>query len=569
MMPWGLRCIVFLTFFLSIVQADERILSFHSDIHVNMDRSIDVIETIRVQAEGREIKRGIYRDFPTIYRDRYGNSTKVGFEIVSIKRDGEYEMYHQENRSNGIRTYIGRSSVYLPNGEYTYTIHYRTTWQLGFYEDFDELYWNVTGNGWIFPIDKASATLHLPRKVPDNALQIAVYSGGMGMQGKDYTYHITEDGSVYFETTKPLRVFEGITIAVGWPKGIVPEPTAADLRARFYQDNRVGINAMGIVMLMLLYYYLAWRAVGRDPQKGIIIPLYTPPKGYSAAAMNYIKNMGYSDASFSAGILSLAVKGFLRIKQKGSEYTLIKVEPTPKVPLAAGEKVLLRGLFKSLEKLHIGHKTTSSTERSILVDAQTSHRQSLEKYYAQEYFKINGLWTFVGGLFTAFLVVYLNTQGASTLGVISVGVAFLLNVSFYFWLKAPTKHGRKILDKIDGFTDYLQIAEKDEMNLRHPPEKTPELFESYLPFAIALGVEQAWAQKFNSMFNGLRREGIAYSPDWYDGHSFSVNNVHQFNSDFSRSISSASTPPGSSSSGGSSGGGFSGGGGGGGGGGGW
>jgi uncharacterized membrane protein len=145
--------------------------------------------------------------------------------------------------------------------------------------------------------------------------------------------------------------------------------------------------------------------------------------------------------------------------------------------------------------------------------------------------------------------------------------AVLLNVGFYQWLKAPTLAGRKLLDKIEGFRDYLEMAEKDEMNLRNPPDRIPELFEIYLPYAVALDVEQQWAEKFSTVFAQLEKDGRHYSPAWYHGHDFSVAGIGDFASSFASSVSSAATPPGSSS--GSGGGGSSGGGGGGGGGGGW
>ena len=115
---------------------------------------------------------------------------------------------------------------------------------------------------------------------------------------------------------------------------------------------------------------------------------------------------------------------------------------------------------------------------------------------------------------------------------------------------------------------YLSVAEKDEMELRNPPEKTPELFEEYLPFALALGVEQAWSERFANVFASLESRNQRYQPDWYSG-DFQPARMGRFASSigqsFSTAIASASTPPGSSSGGG----GFSGGGGGGGGGGGW
>jgi uncharacterized membrane protein len=147
----------------------------------------------------------------------------------------------------------------------------------------------------------------------------------------------------------------------------------------------------------------------------------------------------------------------------------------------------------------------------------------------------------------------------------------VLHIVFAYLLKAPSGRGRRLMDKLEGFKVYLEVAEKDDLALRHPPDLTPELFERYLPYAIALGVEQKWAEQFSDVFARLEAtDHGAYSPRWYKG-KFSSNRMGNFasnvSSSFSSAVSSAATPPGSSS--GSSGGGSSGGGGGGGGGGGW
>ena len=71
----------------SAVLAEERIEQFTSDARVNVDGSVDVMETISVNAESRQIRHGIFRDFPTIYTDRNGLRVAVGFEVISVKRD--------------------------------------------------------------------------------------------------------------------------------------------------------------------------------------------------------------------------------------------------------------------------------------------------------------------------------------------------------------------------------------------------------------------------------------------------------------------------------------------------
>ena len=626
-------CLAWLLLLTGFVQAEERILSYHSDIQLNADRSMIVTETIRVRAEGNKIKRGIFRDFPTRYSDHYGNDYNVGFKVLSVRRDGKAESYHQKDLSNGVRTYVGRSNYYLPQGEYTYEIRYRTDKQLGFFDDFDELYWNVTGNAWDFPIDKASAVVRLPQYVSDVDLRIAGYTGYKGSQGKDYEQAITDEGHVVFESTRSLSRHEGLTIAVGWPKGIIQPPTAAEKRAKFLQDNKSGLINLGLLLVLLGYYLYIWNKVGRDPAKGTIIPLYTPPKGYSPASMRYINNMGYDDKTFSTAIINLAVKGFLTIEQDGKDYTLTKTEPMPNLEMAAGEKRLLSRLFQYDKSIELGENTTEM-ERNALMIAEGAHQMSLKRNYNKLYFTTNSGWIVIGVLLTLLIVIltfiaapnsearfmtlwtsiwsfgvlgltfsaykawstvwktgsgkgtaiflslfslpfwagevfglFMLINNFSLLVVASLLSAVLLNIGFYEWLKAPTLAGRKLLDKLEGFRDYLEMAEKDEMNLRNPPDKIPALFEVYLPYAVALNVEQQWADKFSSVFAQLEKDGKGYTPVWYHGHNFTPASFGNFTDSFASRVTSASSPPGSSS--GSGGGGFSGGGGGGGGGGGW
>lgn len=629
----AVSCLVGLWLLSGPAQADERILYYYSDIQVNTDRSLVVTETIKVRAEGNKIKRGIYRDFPTRYSDHYGNDYHVGFQVLSVQRDGKHESYHQEALANGVRTYIGKRNYFLPHGEYTYRIRYRTTGQLGFFEEFDELYWNVTGNGWDFAIDKASAQVRLPHTVAEADLRLAAYTGYQGSQGKDYQQYITDEGHAFFETTRPLARHQGLTIAVGWPKGIIPEPSAAEVRAQFFQDNKTGLVNLGLLLLLLAYYLYTWHKVGRDPASGTIIPLYTPPKGYSPAAMRYINRMGYDDKTFSTAIINLAVKGLIRIEQFAEGYQLTRTYPNYKAERAPGEKALLARLFKSHDSIELNHNISSS-ERNALQMAQSTHKMSLHRNYNKLYFRTNSGWIALGVLLTLLIIIamfitapnkeagfltvwtglwtfgvfglsamvykawsnvwrsgsgtgaaifislfslpfwggelfglYMLVKHFSLLAIACLLGAVLLNVGFYQWLKAPTLAGRKLLDKIEGFRDYLEMAEKDEMNLRNPPDRIPELFEIYLPYAVALDVEQQWAEKFSTVFAQLEKDGRHYSPAWYHGHDFSVAGIGDFASSFASSVSSASTPPGSSS--GSGGGGSSGGGGGGGGGGGW
>ncbi len=614
--------------------ASEAILDYHSDIQVQRDGSMIVTETIQVQAEGNRIKRGIYRDFPTTYKDRFNNRYRVAFELLSVQRDGRSEPRHTESLSNGIRIYVGASNVYLKNGIYTYSLRYRTNRQLGFFDDHDELYWNVTGNGWEFPIQRASARVALPSGVPAEQITTEAYTGPQGARGNAYQAEVDYDGGARFTTTRALGNREGLTIVVGWPKGHVTEPSREQQMDWFLTDNQAALAGFGGCALLLLYYLLVWRAVGRDPEAGIIMPLYSPPKNYSPASMRYIRRMGYDDKTFTAAIVNMAVKGYLKIKESASGTFTLEKTGNLKGKLAMGEGAIASALFGS----GANSVTLKQVNHAKIGKALKVHKRSLKGDYEKVYFQTNSrylvagillsivviaasilmlpgeeqqgmalfftlwltIWTIGvfalvlnaykgwkgvpagGSLFgalgnTLFAIPFVAAEiGALTMLIYEVSLVYpvtfisvlLINFYFYQWLKAPTLAGRRLLDKVEGFQLFLSVAEGEELKFRTPPEKTPELFEAYLPYAIALDVEQAWAERFSEVLGHTDEE---YRPGWYRGHSWNHNNLTGFSSAvggaMSSAISSSSTAPGSSSGGG--GGGSSGGGGGGGGGGGW
>jgi uncharacterized membrane protein YgcG len=545
------------------VAAVERILSYHSDIEIAEDASMTVTETIKVVAEGSQIRRGIYRDFPTTYRDRFGNKYVVGFKVLAVTRDGEQEPWHRKGRSNGARIYAGSSNIDLSPGTYTYTFTYRTNRQLGFFENHDELYWNVTGNGWDFPMDRVSATVSLPAALEAAEISLAGYTGRQDSKEQNYSSVVGELGGT-IQATRPLAAREGLTLVMKWPKGLVQAPSGMQRGMYLLGDN------LGLVLSLLaffgsgIYLYQMWSRHGRDPQGGIVIPLYEPPAGYSPASARYISRMAYDNKTLTAALVNLAVKGHVGITCIDDDYSLKRKSSAEE--LAPGEAALLNKLFRQGSVLVL----ENSNHAQVSV-ARSAHKAALRKDYLNTYFKKNGI-LLLPSLAVSLLLLFLILVTASMVplvAVVYVGI-IALHVLFAYLLKAPSKRGRLLLDKLDGFKLYLEVAEKDALELRHPPEKTPELFEKYLPFAIALGVEQAWAEQFSDVFARLAAAGgKSYSPHWYSG-DFSSSRINRFTSDvsnnFSSAISSAATPPGSSSG---SGGGSSGGGGGGGGGGGW
>ncbi len=623
-----------------MLQAAEVIQSYHSDIQVFENGDMRVTETIVVKAEHKKIKRGIYRDFPLKYEDRFGNNYKVGFSIAAVRRNGKAEPFHTKNMSNGIRIYIGVKDRSITKGTHKFEITYQTNRQLGFFEQHDELYWNVTGNDWAFPILKASANVILPKGISPYDISVNAYTGAYGSAGSDYEAYVNEQAVSEFQTTRKLAVREGLTIVVGWPKGHVIEPDMNQKIEYILKDNAGILAGFAGLLLLIVYYLFVWSQVGRDPEKGVIFPHYEPPSGYSPASMRFINNMGYDKTCFAVALVNLAVKRYITITEDDDgDYSLLK-EKDATAPLAAGEKTLLSKLFTGGNILEM--KQSNHRKISAALDA---HESSLERNYEKIYFKTNSGYFYFGLVLSLavfiyaiamqadilvnaapvlFLMVWLSIWSISvfallktawlawkrvTHSVSSIFTALLttafaipfvaaevfvfgmfaretswffpvmivvgigINWLFYELLKAPTRAGRDLMDKIDGFKNYIEVAEKHDLEYKYAGGKTPELFERILPFAIALGIEKIWGEQFQAVLQqAAATSGASYRPGWYHGSSWSVDNLSGFTSSMGSSLSSAvassSTAPGSSSGGGG-GGGFSGGGGGGGGGGGW
>lgn len=549
--------------------AQERILSYDALIKIQENASVTVTEIIQVESAGNQIRRGIYRDIPTTYKDSRGNRVRVDFSLLSVLRDGNPEPYTTERLANGIRIRIGQEDVLLSLGQHTYTITYKVKRVLGFFPDQDELYWNVTGNGWKFAIDAASARVTLPPGVPASSAEIKAFTGKDGATGSDYRAEATGDG-VKFTTTRALAASEGLTIVVGWPKGYVNEPSSKQKLLWFLKDNLGILFSLLTLILLPLWYLYAWNKVGRDPRKGVIFPRYTPPEGFSPAAIRYIRRMGYDDKAFTAAIINLAVQGRLIIRQDGKKkYSLENTGV--QTPTSPAEDILHSQLFSQGNILEL-----DNANHMLISTAGLRLHKQLAAAYKGKLFKSNTSWLLLGILMSfillavslIFTVLFGGFWGMLLLIVSALGV-IIISAVFGKLLKAPTVEGRKLMDEIEGFKMFLEVAEKDYLQWSAPPERTPELFEKYLPHALALGVDQQWAEKFSTVLAAASQAGQGYRPIWYQGSHFTgfsaASLASNLSSSLNNSIAASKMAPGSSSgfSGGSSGGGGGGGGGGG------
>jgi hypothetical protein len=590
--------LVLLGFLLALAMpalAREEIRSFTSDVILNADGSVNVTETIEVNAEGTEIRRGIYRDIPVVMLGSDGGKVRPGLEVTGVTRDGDQEMYRIERMGNFQRIWIGNPDYFLDYGIHRYIIRYTMTRMARQFEDHDELYWNATGNYWVFPILSARATVRLP----DGAVisDLAGYTGEVGSTEEAVSIKRTSDTTASFRASRALGAGEGMTIAVAFNKGVIAFPTGFAALTQQLSDLRETIIPVLAALLAVAYNALAWFRVGRDPDKGTIIPLFHAPKGFSPPLTHYIHKWGFGDMGWTAltsAIFDLGVRGLVTIDNSSGSLSIKTTGKQPDEPLSTSENIIFSYLQSrkttvidkstgpALQKKRAEFTSAIETENrtlwfknntgysvlgfalAILLLAGMVFTDILDPIWligsivvgivlatlggvASKGMQGKIIPRIVGGVWIA--IVGFNVFGfvLDSLTSVSINVASIAAISivvvtivFAVLMRAPTLQGRKVMDQIDGLKLYLETAEKDRMNMTDAPPMTATRFERLLPYAIALGVEKPWSKHFEAE---LARHAVAdvsgstYSPGWY--HSGSGRSVGGSAASMTNAVSAA------------------------------
>jgi uncharacterized membrane protein YgcG len=551
--------------------AEEKIDRFDVAITVETDGDIEVTETIQVTSEGTRIRRGIFRDLPRYYADdagRPGDKLPYQYDVKRVIRDGRREPFTVERDGNAFRIRIGDADVFLTHGSHTYEIEYEVKNQIRYFDDHDELYWNVTGNYWLFPIDQAAARITLPEDARVSGRD--AYTGGFGDVGHDYSYR-QSSGAHVFEATRPFQPGEGMTVTVSLGKGVIEPPSLSDKGALWwFRYGSLGL-LLASFLGVLAFLMRSFRKVGEDPPKGPVFARYEPPRDLSPAAVHHIFFRGLrGHAALISTLISMGAKGLVDIDASEKKSTVLTRKPDAVAPLSADEKQLDDDLFDGAGSRTLGGKYDAS-----FTTAYALFRKSLSRKYGKAYFRWNLGYTLGAVVLTIAGIALAVTQ---TINWSWWHMAIILalaatNALFMYLMPAPTPKGQQVRTEIEGFKLYLETAEKLQMNSVEvgsdaPPPMSTERYERFLPYAVALDVEKPWTKYFEKT---LPAEAAAYSPAWGHFGSRSFGSVGGMNDAIMSSMNTgvSSSLPQSSSSSGGGGGGFSGGGGGGGGGGGW
>lgn len=585
----------------------ERIERFDVEIVIGKSGDIDVTETIRYRFGPGE-KHGIYRDIPEDYVTSLGTRESISLSIESVKDGKGKSVSYEESHSGGnLRIKIGDPDR-LVSGVKTYVIRYRAVGAVTFFEDFDELYWDAIGTDWIVPIQSSSVIVRTLESTTDARFVCYVGSYRSGERcDVGIPQPLDTKRGIRVVWNEPLPAGSGLTVALGFAKGFVVEPTIFVRLIRFLSNNPLIL----LPFVVFVFMFRRWRREGRDPEgRGTIMPEYDVPTSLTPLHMAALQDGRVTGKAIPSAIIDLAVKGYLRIERiaedgfifDSTDYRFTESERRPATGTIEAE--LIEALFGTANQNATSIKQLLSS--SLVKFLPSTLKQSMEVMLLKEnnnkkedvrtvavselknkfYARIPGLqkraiadlvarklyeaspqdiwgkYALVGAVIffgAFFLIPILNLQGAS---IVALFATIPIYAVFVYLMPRVTRAGALAKEQLLGLKDYLQIAEKNRLEFHNAPEKTPELFERLLPAALLLGVSDIWAKEFADI--------SLSEPEWYrsgNGASFSAasfaTDLGGFNAAAESSLAAA--PSGS----GSGGGGFSGGGGGGGGGGSW
>jgi uncharacterized membrane protein len=551
------------------VSADRTLVieRFEASIDVAPDGSIRVDETIVPRFAGTW--NGIFRTIPVEYRTPQGLNYTLRLDVESVTDAAGQKLKYETSRERHYR----KLKIWVPgaaDATRTVKVQYRVSNALRFFDEHDELYWNVTGDEWEVPIESVSAIVRLPAGA--SGVRATAFRGAYGSTERSDVS--VESDAVLVQTSRGLGMREGLTLVVGWNPGLVHRPTAVEKGAEAIYSNL----PLAIPPLIFLGMLTLWRKRGRDPELAPIATQYEPPANLTPAELGTLIDGKPDMRDITASIVDLAVRGYLHIAETQNErlfglmsskdYTFTLKKPRDGWnELKQHERDLLDALFPG---------SSTSVNLSELKNKFYTHLPGLRNelygrlvrdgFYTGRPDRVRLLYVILGLVLGAAIAVVSSSimlsLGMQPVTGIAAGIlSGIIVVGFGWFMPSRTPRGTRELEKVLGFREFLSRVEGDRLERM---VKTPEMFERFLPYAMALGVEDTWAKAFEGIYTT--------PPSWYSGPggvgtfrpSIFTHNLGVMSTAAATTMSSAPRSSGGSGfSGGSSGGGFGGGGGGG------
>lgn len=554
------------------------ITDFASDITINADTSVQVTEAIHVDF-GQLEKHGIYRTIPVKYRDRFGNNLDIRFRLVSVTDETGKRLNVASKTQEGddLTIKIGDPNVTV-SGKQTYKIAYQVNRVLTRPDNSTELYWNVTGNDWPVPIQKAQAIITGPENSVKDGICFADYFGGQ----KQNCQKATGTETATFQA-KNLAPGQGLTVAVALDPTVFRWPGFGQRALWFFQDNWI----YGLPFLVFLVMLRLWWTRGRDKQYQDIfhesgdietIPLFSkfdslmafgPPKDLSPGEVGALVDEKVHLQDITAIAIDLARRGFFTIKELPKKGLFGKVDFELK--FTKKNESELKDFETEVLDMLFGKNRVSPTKLSKPPKTAYQHLDAVKSklyehltqtgYFAGNPKTVRTVYLVIGAVVAGlgFVVGPILTPVTGMLGsLVAFGASGLIILAFAFFMPARTPKGRKALKEVVGLREWIRLgAWREQIHEKH------NFLEEVLPYTIAFGL----TYKFIAAFKNADLKQLA----WYQSSQpLTITHFSDSFSHFQNNLNQgiASTRPRSASSGGSgfssgsSGGGFGGGGGG-------
>ncbi|MEA3273092.1 MAG: DUF2207 domain-containing protein, partial [Patescibacteria group bacterium] len=510
---------------------------------INQDSSVDITEEITYNF-GNYKRHGIYRTIPIKYEigrtdgeisediketKVLGSKYNLRIKDVSVTDEtGSSYNFSKSKDGRYLEIKVGDSDAYV-QGIKTYIIKYKVFRAVGFFSDHDELYWNVTGGEWEEPILKSSFQIILPEEVKKDNLKQACYTGASGSTQSMCLGEITDKNKIIFnlEEGYSLNSQEGLTAVLSWPKGIIKPISKSQKYLWILEDNLGALYAFIAPVLAFIFLFSLWFRRGRDPEgKGTIIARYNPPKNMTAQELGTVVDEKVDNVDLSSLIISLAVKGYLKIKElEGKKILGISMKKDYQLEklksnygeLKTFEKTFMEKVFGSNDEKKLSELKNKFYRHIPKLKKELYGATVAEGYFSKNpqvvratYFAIGVAVIFAG---TPVVGIFFQS-GLATFANVVVGIMIIL---FGLIMPRKTAKGVKAKEDILGLKEYLSVAEADRIKFHNAPEKKPKTFEKLLPYAMVLSVENEWAKQFEDIYKT--------PPDWYEGgdlHAFSA-----------------------------------------------
>ena len=538
---------------------DWYIKDFKTEITVNEDSSLEITENIMADCGNLPNKYGIYRILPTqVYATDKPISTPIKLESITDFNGSPLKYSESQNRADHTITWKIGDPDKTVTGENFYKIKYKVQKAIRFdSESFDEFYWNLNGDFWAIETDSFNAEITFPNSIDKTNAGLSLYTGTFGSQNQDATTNWLSENVLAVSSTKLLRAGEGITLSAAFPKGIFTAYTPG-----FWEKYGRYFSFL-IPIIVLIICFLLWTKYGRDPKiGGPVVPEFEIPGKFTPMELGEVMTNGKLHSHhISAGIVNLAVGGYLKINQlEKNDYKLTKLKEAGET-LGDGEKILLSKLFGGKKEVLLSDLKNEFYAEIDSIEAAVKPALKKDNLIKDSDTCSQVIFIVLAIIFGFGAVVTFDYEILLSLNFI-LGAAIL--IIFVFLIPKRTVENAQILKKIEGFKLYMKTAEK----YRQQFNEKENIFEKFLPYAMIFGLTGLWIEKMRQIYG--EKYFTNYHPVWFYGVSLASFDADSLNSAISGlSSHMSSTLASSPSSSGSGGGGFSGGGGGGGGGGGW